>query len=167
MKKIVAFLAAALLFVAAPKVSAQGVYDGPEPGESILSVRAGFVNIVGGNVAYDYSLAQVWKGSFTIGGQAGYMWHGAWDHSIDVKVRTTYRFSVVVPEWEVYGGVGLGCGIGLDLNPKHANNVAAWFSGAFILGTTYYFNEIIGANLEFDFGNWGQSWVNLGIQMKL
>lgn len=172
---------------------AGGVYDGVEPGSSVLGVRLGVSNLVGANVTYDYSLARVWKGSFTIGGQIGYMWNGDnWienasgvrtvfrrnNHYLDFKIRTTYRFNVVVPEWEVYAGVGLGGGIDMrsgkdkvvgDGGVYHYETyqgARGFFSGAFILGTSYYFTDAIGANLEFDFGTWNQAWVNLGLNFK-
>lgn len=168
-------------------VKAGGVYDGIAPGSSVLGVRLGLSDLVGANVTYDYSLARVWKGSFTIGGQVGYMWNGrvesydgyrySWNwNRIDFKLRTTYRFNVVVPAWEIYAGVGLGGGISLynqkaydkDFGsfPEHNRHNYGFFSGAFILGTSYYFSDAIGVNLEFDFGNWEQSWVNLGLNFK-
>lgn len=169
---------------ACSKVQAGGVYEGIAPGKSLLGVRLGLSNTVGVNVTYDYALARVWKGTFTIGGQIGYMWDGynqtvnsvkysRNDNMLDFKVRTTYRFNVVVPEWEVYAGVGLGGGVGLWKNKEkvkgageiNAKNTGSWgyFSGAFILGTSYNFTQNIGVNLEFDFGNWEQAWVNLGV----
>lgn len=168
-------------------VKAGGVYDGIAPGSSVLGVRLGLSDLVGANVTYDYSLARVWKGSFTIGGQVGYMWNGhiesyngsrySWNwNKIDFKLRTTYRFNVVVPAWEVYAGVGLGGGIALynqkayDKNlgsfPEHNRHNYGFFSGAFILGTSYYFSDAVGVNLEFDLGSWHQSWVNLGFNFK-
>lgn len=168
-------------------VKAGGVYDGVAPGSSVLGVRLGLSDLVGANVTYDYSLARVWRGSFTIGGQVGYMWNGrvesydgyrySWNwNKIDFKLRTTYRFNVVVPAWEVYAGVGLGGGIALysqkasskDFGslPDHNRHNYGFFSGAFILGTSYYFSDAIGVNLEFDFGSWNQSWVNLGLNFK-
>lgn len=168
-------------------VKAGGVYDGVAPGSSVLGVRLGLSDLVGANVTYDYSLARVWKGSFTIGGQVGYMWNGrvesydgyrySWNwNRIDFKLRTTYRFNVVVPAWEIYAGVGLGGGVSLYNQkaydkefgsfPAHNRHNYGYFSGAFILGTSYYFTDAIGINLEFDFGNWEQSWVNLGLNFK-
>lgn len=196
MKKILSMLAVAgfvALTAGMRPVQAGGVYDGIAPGSSILGVRAGFSGIVGANVAYDYSLARVWKGSFTIGGQVGYMWNGHnWsdvyngvktvyrnnDHYLDFKVRTTYRFSVVVPAWEVYGGVGIGGGIALFTGKEKVNvdgtnyrvenrhGSRGFFSGAFIVGSSYYFSESVGVNLELDLGTWEQSWVNLGLNFK-
>lgn len=168
-------------------VKAGGVYDGIAPGSSVLGVRLGVSGLVGANVTYDYSLARVWKGSFTIGGQVGYMWNGSiisdefyrhkWNYNrIDFKLRTTYRLNVVVPAWEVYAGVGLGGGIALDREKVYVKNSSeivrlssangGFFSGAFILGTSYYFSDAVGVNLEFDLGSWHQSWVNLGFNFK-
>ena len=171
---------------------AGGVYDGVAPGSSIVGVKLGLSNIVGANVTYDYALARVWKGTFTIGGQVGYMWDGhtdrisvgsvthKWKYNnnyIDIKVRTTYRFNVVVPQWEVYAGVGIGAVVN-PWNSKAVDKVAgdrdvakqtgvgAGVSGAFILGTSYAFTDAISANLEFDFGNLSQSYVNLGVNFK-
>lgn len=189
MKKVIIALVAAFSMSLAAFVQpaqAGGVYNGIAPGSSVLGVRLGLSNLVGANITYDYSLAHVWKGSFTIGGQVGYMWDGraeSWEghryswnwNMIDFKVRTTYRFNVVVPAWEIYAGVGLGGGIAMygekyvdkDFNiPSHNRGNYGFFSGAFILGTSYYFNEAVGINLEFDFGNWEQSWVNLGLNFK-
>ena len=89
-------------------------------------------------------------------------------------MRTTYRFNVVVPEWEVYGGVALGASVTPWSEVGKANGevifrnsgVNAWVSGAFILGTTYHFTDAIGLNLEFDFGDWATSWVNVGVNYK-
>ena len=160
-KKLFALIAmVTLAFSAVGTAKAGGVYEGVAPGSSVLGVKLGFWNL-GGNVTYDYSLARVWKGSFTIGGQAGYLWEGGSHSSIDIKIRTTYRFNVVVPEWEIYGGVGLGGHIGFD-----KGGVDGGFSGAFILGTTYNLTQNIGLNLEFDLGSWGQSWINLGVQFS-
>lgn len=180
-KLIVAGIAALSVLFACSKVQAGGVYEGIAPGKSLLGVRLGLSNTVGVNVTYDYALARVWKGTFTIGGQIGYMWDG-WNgnengikysynsNMLDFKVRTTYRFNVVVPEWEVYAGVGLGGGVDLQNSKAKASGVKAkanssygFFSGAFILGTSYNFTQNIGVNLEFDFGNWEQAWVNLGV----
>ena len=189
MKKVIIALVTAIavgcMAVVQP-AKAGGVYDGVAPGSSILGVRLGLSGIVGANVTYDYSLARVWKGSFTIGGRIGYMWDGHhenwngakhnwnWNY-LDFQVRTTYRLNVVVPEWEVYAGVALGGGAAL-YNEKWTGDHSGWtgenhgnrgyFSGAFILGTSYNFTDAIGANLEFDFGNWEQAWVNLGVNFK-
>ena len=176
----------AIAFSAMGTTQAGGFYQGVSPGSSIVGAKIGLSNIVGANVTYDYALAHVWKGSFTIGAQVGYMWKGektwwggdknvqSWNN-LDFKIRTTYRVHVLVPEWEVYAGVGLGGGAAIYcLNstienpetgmPLKMRSTSAFFSGAFILGTTYYFTRNIGLNLEFNFGNWEQSWVNLGVQ---
>lgn len=175
---------AALLAVPAT-AKAGGVYEGPAKGMSIIGLRLGMSNIVGINATYDYALVRVWKGTFTIGGQVGYMWYGnssreanvmvadSWHH-IAIRVRTTYRFNVVVPEWEVYGGVALGASVTpwsevkkMDGKVDYRNSgVMAGFSGAFILGTTYHFTDALGLNLEFDFGDWAASWVNVGVNYK-
>ncbi len=189
MKKLVLILGVAALLVGPMTVKAGGVYDGPAKGTSIIGARLGLSNIVGANVTYDYALAQVWKGTFTIGGQIGYMWNGhsntvnwngesykhSWNnHYLSFRVRTTYRFNVVVPQWEVYGGVALGGGMDIwsdneriyseGFDTRHGTG--GFFSGAFILGTTYHFTDAIGLNLEFDFGDWASAWVNLGAQIK-
>lgn len=195
MKKVIIALVTAIAVGCMAMVQpakAGGVYDGVAPGSSILGVRLGLSGIVGANVTYDYSLARVWKGSFTIGGQVGYMWSGytnrvssgtvvhKWkgnNNFIDIKVRTTYRFNVVVPEWEVYAGVGIGAVVNPwsekvvdkaagDRNVAKETGVGAGVSGAFILGTSYSFTDAISANLEFDFGNLSQSYVNLGVNFK-
>ncbi|MDE7148866.1 MAG: hypothetical protein K2O01_00410, partial [Bacteroidales bacterium] len=126
MKKAVLMLGLVAILAAPMTVKAGGVYEGPAKGTSIIGARLGLSNIVGANVTYDYALAQVWKGTFTIGGQVGYMWNGhtdrvtlngqvykhSWSNNyLSFRVRTTYRFNVVVPEWEVYGGVALGGGM--------------------------------------------------------
>lgn len=115
----------------------------------------------------------MWEGGSTkyIGGMKD-KWN--WN-KLDFKVRTTYRLNVVVPEWEVYAGVGLGGGVclynhkatggGFPTDMK-AESSYGFFSGAFILGTSYNFTQNIGVNLEFDFGNWEQAWVNLGVNFK-
>lgn len=185
MKKIVVILSMVAIMFAPAALKAGGVYDGPEKGTSIIGVRLGLSNIVGANVTYDYALAKVWKGTFTIGGQVGYMWNGDNSKSfgvnlrnnynyIDMRIRTTYRLNVVVPEWEVYAGVGLGGGVSMHSNEVMVQeetiterNNNGYFSGAFILGTSYHFTEKIGLNLEFDFGNWEAAWVNIGVQIKL
>ena len=182
-KRIFALMAmVAIAFSAMGTVKAGGVYEGIAPGKSLLGVRLGLSNTVGVNVTYDYALARVWKGTFTIGGQVGYMWDGGstkwtggkstWSwNMLDFKVRTTYRLNVVVPEWEVYAGVGLGGGGGIYSHKEKgvanetykAKGNYGFFSGSFILGTSYNFTQNIGVNLEFDFGNWEQAWVNLGV----
>ena len=195
MKKVIIALVTAIAVGCMAMVQpakAGGVYDGVAPGSSILGVKLGLSNIVGANVTYDYALARVWKGTFTIGGQFGYMWDGytdrvtagqstwkrKWNNNyIDIKVRTTYRFNVVVPQWEVYAGVGIGAVINPwnrkavdrvagDRNVAKETGVGAGVSGAFILGTSYSFTDAISANLEFDFGNLSQSYVNLGVNFK-
>ncbi len=177
----------ALFFSTMGTIKAGGFYQGVSPGSSIIGARIGLSNIVGANVTYDYALAHVWKGAFTIGGQIGYMWKGettrwvgaksVWSwNNLDFKLRTTYRLYVLVPEWEVYAGVGLGGGAVIerfestiknpaDGIPQKTKSTYAFFSGAFILGTSYHFTRNIGLNLEFDFGNWEQSWVNLGVNV--
>ena len=200
MKKVIIALVTAIAVGCMAMVQpakAGGVYDGVAPGSSILGVRLGLSNIVGVNATYDYALARVWKGTFTIGGQVGYMWEGNSrtetlygvkskvkysNNYIDIKVRTTYRFNVVVPEWEVYAGVGIGGYVnpyvskatlkgdvaGESVNTKEkSHGVHGGVSGAFILGTSYQFTDAMAATLEFDMGNlWEQSWVNLGINFK-
>lgn len=177
---------AALLAMPAT-AKAGGVYEGPAKGMSIIGLRLGLSDIVGVNATYDYALVRVWKGTFTIGGQVGYMWYGYADndktlnakefyswHNIAIRVRTTYRFNVVVPEWEVYGGVALGASVTPWSDVVKANGqvvsrnsgVDAGVSGAFILGTTYHFTDALGLNLEFDFGDWATSWVNLGVNFR-
>ena len=187
MKKLMLILGMAAL-LAMPATAKAGVYEGPAKGMSIIGLRLGMSDIVGVNATYDYALARVWKGTFTIGGQVGYMWtgyvasyRGLFDtkghysyHNISLRVRTTYRFNVVVPEWEVYGGVALGASVTPWSEVGKANGevifrnsgVNAWVSGAFILGTTYHFTDAIGLNLEFDFGDWATSWVNVGVNYK-
>lgn len=185
-------LGVAAMLAAPMTVKAGGVYDGPKPGTSIVGVRLGVSNTVGANVTYDYALARVWKGAFTIGGQVGYMWDGnsskMWNNGhtqkakwannyLSFRVRTTYRFNVVVPQWEVYGGVALGGGVNCwstknrwaadGLSLEKDSGASGFFSGAFILGTTYHFTDAIGLNLEFDFGDWATAWVNLGVNIRL
>lgn len=175
---------AALLAMPAT-AKAGGVYEGPAKGMSIIGLRLGLSNIVGVNATYDYALVRVWKGTFTIGGQVGYMWDGyssreanvmvadSW-HNIVIRARTTYRFNVVVPEWEVYGGVALGASVTpwSEVGKMEGkvvyrySEVNAWVSGAFILGTTYHFTDALGLNLEFDFGDWATSWINLGVNFR-
>lgn len=176
---------AALLAMPAT-AKAGGVYEGPAKGMSIIGLRLGMSNIVGINATYDYALVRVWKGTFTIGGQVGYLWDGYMkryifgnkdrysEHNISIRVRTTYRFNVVVPEWEVYGGVALGASVTPwsrvyeteSFDVYRNSGVMAGFSGAFILGTTYHFTDALGLNLEFDFGDWAASWVNVGVNYK-
>ncbi|MDR0763531.1 MAG: hypothetical protein LBF01_03430, partial [Bacteroidales bacterium] len=108
MKRVFVLITVVALFATAIPVKAGGVYEGPEPGTSILGVRMGadlgFMNV---NAVYDYSLAKVWKGAFTIGAFGGFgfgLWGNRsgddWFYS-PIMARTTYRFSVVVPQWEV------------------------------------------------------------------
>ncbi|MDR0618279.1 MAG: hypothetical protein LBG17_00075 [Bacteroidales bacterium] len=167
MKKIMLFITAVMIFAATIPVKAGGVYDGPEPGKSIIGVRAGldigFMNV---NAVYDYALAKVWKGTFTIGGYAGLgfgVWgtysNGGWLY-MPLMARTTYRFNVVVPQWEVYGGAMLGMGLFFH------NGVTAGFAGGLLAGTSYYFTEHFGLNLEF-IGGYGASYLNFGVKFKL
>lgn len=143
-------------------LKAGGVYEGVAPGKSIIGVRIGLSRVVGSNITYDYALARVWKGTFTIGGQVGYMWNKKeWKNNLDFKLRTTYRFYVLVPEWEVYGGVGIGGWVGFHKKANDGN-----VSAAFILGTSYDFTRNIGVNLEFDFGNLQQAYINLGVNLR-
>ena len=197
MKKVIIALVTAIAVGCMAMVQpakAGGVYDGvaPAPGSSILGVKLGLSHIVGANVTYDYALARVWKGTFTIGGRVGYMWRGntdrytyggvtekySWSENfLDFQVRTTYRLNVVVPQWEVYAGVALGGGVDIasstakvsgegSSSHAHGSGSRGYFSGAFILGTSYNFTDAIGANLEFDLGAWEQAWVNLGVNFK-
>lgn len=166
MKKFIllAVLAIASMSV---KLNAQ-VFEGPSKGESILGVRLGLAPGVGANVSYDYALARVWKGTFTIGGFVGYQhWRGGWN-SIPIMLRTTYRLSVVVPEWEVYAGVMLGGAANFGDNSYYHNGYynSSWgsFEGDFVLGSSYYFTKKIGVNLEFDLGS--TSYVNIGFNFK-
>ncbi|MDE6516032.1 MAG: hypothetical protein K2L03_08345 [Bacteroidales bacterium] len=187
MKKLMLMLGMAALLAMPATAKAGGVYEGPSKGMSIIGLRVGLSDIVGVNATYDYALARVWKGTFTIGGQVGYMWSGSTVmyrglvnttghysyHSISLRARTTYRFNVLVPEWEVYGGVALGASV-TPWSQRVKSNVAvfrvsgcdAWVSGAFILGTTYHFTDALGLNLEFDFGDWESAWVNVGVNYK-
>lgn len=190
MKRLVLMLGMAALSALPVTAKAGGVYEGPAKGTSIVGVRLGMSDIVGVNATYDYALARVWKGTFTIGGQVGYMWNGdsqmlkdenigvykhKWrSHYLSFRVRTTYRFNVVVPQWEVYGGVALGGGVDFwSANNRYTPegfemiySTGGFFSGAFILGTTYHFTDVIGLNLEFDFGDWTTAWVNLGVNFR-
>jgi hypothetical protein len=165
MKKIIVCIVAVVLFATNIPVKAGGVYEGPEPGKSILGVRAGFSgHYIDLNAVYDYSLVRVWKGTFTVGGvlgcgfgvQKGYKnWF-----NIPLMARTTYRFNVVVPEWEVYGGVMLG--VGFEFNKDNFN---PHFAGGILAGTSYYFTDFFGLNLEFD-GVYGSSFVSLGLKFR-
>lgn len=200
-KGLFAWIAAIVLsFSTIGKVKAGGVYEGVAPGSSIIGAKLGLSNIVGFNVTYDYALARVWKGTFTIGGQFGYMWYGdnpseeikeennkvlytykvkERKDMLDFKLRTTYRFYVVVPEWEVYAGVGIGGGVNLEKATEersYPNNKKETYkfkdpkgfvSGSFIVGTTYHFTQQIGLNLELNFGRFEQAWVSMGINFKL
>lgn len=162
MKKFIllAVLAIASMSV---KLNAQ-VFEGPSKGESILGVRLGLAPGVGANVSYDYALARVWKGTFTIGGFVGYQhWGGDWN-SIPIMLRTTYRLSVVVPEWEVYAGVMLGGAANFWDNDSFGHHSIGSFEGDFVLGSSYYFTKKIGVNLEFDLGS--TSYVNIGFNFK-
>ncbi|MCM1168359.1 MAG: outer membrane beta-barrel protein [Bacteroides sp.] len=175
MKKLFGLAVIALAFAGVNVARAGGVYEGVASGRSVWGLRLGLSKLVGVNVTYDYALARVWKGSFTIGGQLGYMWNGdngkvsKWaDNYIDFKVRTTYRFNVVVPEWEVYGGVGLGGAVKvwtIENKSTKAKDSGSkgYLSGSFIAGTAYHFTRNISVNLELDFGNFEQAWVNLGV----
>ncbi|MDE6307792.1 MAG: hypothetical protein K2L79_03155 [Bacteroidales bacterium] len=185
MKKLMLMLGMAALLAVPATAKAGGVYEGPAKGMSIIGLRVGLSNIVGVNATYDYALARVWKGTFTIGGQVGYMWWGdvsvlqgvkhinTWHH-VSLRVRTTYRFNVLVPEWEVYGGVALGASVMPTSYVQKVNgsvvyrtsDTDAYVSGAFILGTTYHFTDALGLNLEFDFGDWESAWVNVGVNYK-
>lgn len=191
-----------LIFSTIGTIKAGGVYEGVAPGSSIIGAKLGLSNIVGFNVTYDYALARVWKGTFTIGGQVGYMWCGDKpsgekrdennkvlytykdkyrEDMLDFKIRTTYRFYVVVPEWEVYAGVGIGGGVNLKKTTKEytypeennrkeidtSKNPKGFVSGSFIAGTTYHFTRQIGVNLELNFGEFEQAWVSMGINFKL
>ena len=195
-KKLFALIATiSLAFSTMGTAKAGGVYAGAASGTSILGARVGISNIVGVNVTYDYALARVWKGTFTIGGQVGYMWRGDSPSGmkkendtivsysfkdknrkdmLDFKIRTTYRFYVVVPEWEVYAGVGIGGGVALERTKQEhiykeyketfeEKNHYGFVSGSFILGTTYHFTRQIGVSLELNFGNFEQAWVNIGV----
>lgn len=190
MKKLMLMLGMAALVAMPVTARAGGVYEGPAKGMSIIGLRLGLSNIVGVNATYDYALARVWKGTFTIGGQVGYMWNGEsrmltdenigvyknkWHHHyLSFRVRTTYRFNVIVPQWEVYGGVALGGGVDFWGANNHYTpegykmiyHTGGFFSGAFILGTTFHFTDALGLNLEFDFGDWATSWVNLGVNYR-
>jgi hypothetical protein len=164
MKKIIVFITAAMLFAATIPVKAGGVYDGPKPGTSLVGVRAGLdLGVINVNAVYDYSLAKVWKGTFTIGAYAG-LGFGVWGaHSglyLPVMVRTTYRFNVVVPQWEVYGGAMLGTRL------RFHNGAAADFAGGLLVGSSYYFTENFGLNLEF-IGGYGASYLNFGVKFKI
>lgn len=200
-KRLFAVIATvAIAFSAMGTAKAGGVYEGVAPGSSIIGAKVGLSNIVGANVTYDYALARVWKGTFTIGGQIGYMW---WRDKpsgevrdgdkilvyryeekkrkdmLDFKIRTTYRFYVVVPEWEVYAGVGLGGVASLEKNKEErayeggkietikGKDNKGFVSGSFIVGTTYYFTQQIGVNLELNFGRFEQAWASIGINIKL
>ncbi|MDR1739213.1 MAG: hypothetical protein LBR45_00440 [Bacteroidales bacterium] len=165
MKKILVLFAVVAIFATTIPVKAGGVYDGPEPGTHIIGVRLGLDHYFNVNAVYDYSLAKVWKGTFTIGGYAGIgfgLWGayggGGWMY-VPIMARTTYRFNVVVPEWEVYAGVMLGVGLAIH------DGIYAGPVGSFSLGTSYYFTEKFGVNLEFNGGN--VSWANLGVKFKL
>lgn len=193
MKKQLLMLGMAAMLAMPMTAKAGGVYEGPAKGTSIVGARLGLSGIVGVNATYDYALARVWKGTFTIGGQIGYMWDGktqneaVWGvkvrasenwHHLSFRVRTTYRFNVVVPQWEVYGGVALGGSVtmhdykvrvegqGTTVPDESSHGTSGWVSGAFILGTTYHFTDVIGLNLEFDFGDWASAWVNLGVNFR-
>ncbi|MDR2556660.1 MAG: hypothetical protein LBC49_02975 [Bacteroidales bacterium] len=164
MKKFFILLTVVALFATTIPVKAGGVYDGPEPGTSLVGVRAGldygYVNV---NAVYDYSLAKVWKGTFTIGAYAGFGF-GIWGDytggfNLPVMARTTYRFSVVVPQWEVYGGVMLGACLYIH------DGIRAGFAGGMPVGTSYYFTDNFGVNLEFNCG-YGTSYVNAGVKFK-
>jgi hypothetical protein len=164
MKKIIVSLIAIALFATAIPVKAGGVYDGPEPGKSLLGIRAGIdIGYINVNAVYDYSLAKVWKGAFTIGGYAGFgfgVW-GGYNGGLysPIMLRTTYRFSVVVPQWEVYGGVMAGLGLYFH------DGFTMGFAGGIPIGTSYYFTDNFGVNLEFN-GGYGTSYLNLGVKFK-
>lgn len=158
------------------------IYEGVAPGKTIVGLRLGLPNTAGANFTYEYALARVWKGTFTIGGQLGYMWEGRteggelgplekWqDNKLDFKLRTTYRLCVLVPEWEAYAGVGIGGGVAItkktvwaELRDFEEYFSRGFVSGAFILGTTYNITRQFGVNFEVDFGPFEQAWLNLGL----
>ncbi|MEG1572307.1 MAG: hypothetical protein RR328_02050 [Bacteroidales bacterium] len=173
MKKL--FILLAVLAVTSVTVESNAqVFNGPNKGESILGVRFGAAGGLGANISYDYALARVWKGTFTIGGYVGYHHHGGWN-GLPIMLRTTYRFNVVVPEWEVYAGVMLGGAVNFwdndyywhgDHSDRHNSHDAyGSFAGDFILGSTYYFAKAVGVNLEFNLGS-PSTWVNVGFNFK-
>ncbi|MDR1974102.1 MAG: hypothetical protein LBQ31_05450 [Bacteroidales bacterium] len=164
MKKIIILVVAIALFATTIPVKAGGVYEGPEPGKSLIGIRAGLeLGFIDVNAVYDYSLAYVWKGAFTIGGYAGIgfgVFPGFNGLYSPIMARTTYRFNVVVPNWEVYAGAMLGVGLYFD------GGVRAGFAGGLLVGTSYYFTDKFGINLEFD-GGYGTPYASFGVKFKL
>ncbi|MEG1498661.1 MAG: hypothetical protein RRX93_04980 [Bacteroidales bacterium] len=167
MKKIILssalMMSLLMLSFAFNRANAQ-VFEGPKKGTSIVGVRFGGAEGLGANVSYDYSLARVWKGSFTIGGFVGYH-HHYYTNFIPIMLRTTYRFSVVVPEWEVYAGVMLGGAVVVWDRDSWNRRTEGRFAGDFVIGSSYYFTKNIGVNLEFDLG-YPTTWVNVGFNFK-
>ncbi|MDR1973834.1 MAG: hypothetical protein LBQ31_04075 [Bacteroidales bacterium] len=179
MKKITTvFVALALFSLINLPAKAGGVYEGPDRGKSLLGVRLGVeFGALDINAAYDYALARVWKGSFTIGGQVGfgfnlwggygYYYGGLGGYTMPVMARTTYRFCVVTPKWEVYAGVALGARVLIygGSGYGYGSGATATFAGGVIVGTNYYFTDKFGLNLEFN-GGYGVSYLNFGVQFK-
>ena len=168
-----------MMLLPAP-VKAGGVYDGPPVGSIMIGGRLGLSHTIGANLSVDYGFKQVWKGTFTLGGQVGYMWHRTLSshrlynndyHKFGFRARTTYRLNVVVPEWEVYAGAALGGSWTMyniyDSSLGRYTGAKAWISGSFIMGTTYHFTDLLGLNLELNFGDTETAWVSMGVQVKL
>ncbi|MDR1739212.1 MAG: hypothetical protein LBR45_00435 [Bacteroidales bacterium] len=161
MRKKSVFLAVVALLATMYPVKADGIHEGPEPGTHLLGIRVGtgwgHLHV---NAAYDYALARVGKGTFTIG---GYLSESSNmddrnELAIPIMARTTYRFSVVVPEWEVYGGVMLG---GFMYFDPRKSGMGGFVCGSAFLGTSYYFNKNFGVNLEVGGGFFAPFW-NIG-----
>lgn len=168
-----------MMLLPAP-AKAGGVYDGPPVGSIMIGGRLGLSHTIGANLSVDYGFKQVWKGTFTLGGQVGYMWdrtlsaHRLYNndyHKFGFRARTTYRLNVVVPEWEVYAGAALGGSWTMyniyDSSSGRYAGTKAWISGSFIMGTTYHFTDLLGLNLELNFGDTENAWVSMGVQVKL
>ncbi len=179
MKKILLIGSMVLMMLLPAPVKAGGVYDPAPIGSIMIGGRLGLSHTVGANLSVDYGFKQVWKGTFTLGAHVGYMWDARLSplrtkynhyHKFGFRARTTYRLNVVVPEWEVYAGAALGGSwtkYSEYVEKGHYVGSRGWVSGSFIMGTTYHFTDLLGLNLELNFGDTETAWVSMGVQVKL
>jgi hypothetical protein len=127
---------------------------------------------------YDYALFEAGPGTISFGGLFGiaHFWdtynYGNTDYNynttnIGFAFRAAYHYGFDVKGLDCYGGFGIGPWFSFYSDPNDYYNRDSFYAGPMpcaFLGTSYYFNDIVGINGEFGYNfTYGQ----IGMTFKL
>jgi hypothetical protein len=127
---------------------------------------------------FDYSLFEVGPGTISFGGLMGfsYFWDSYYYATNDYNYSTTnlglafraaYHYGFDVEGLDCYGGFGIGPRFTFYNDDYNYNNRDDFSAGAlpcFFLGTSYYFNDVVGINGEVGYGF---TYAQLGMTFKI